>query len=58
MMAARQFRQILTGLHYLHALGVVHRDLKLDNILMAVSCVGGAYEHVCVYYVYLNAYMC
>lgn len=36
-MAARQFRQILTGLHYLHSLGVVHRDLKLDNILMAVS---------------------
>eukprot|EP01031_Cornospumella_fuschlensis_P027097 gene27097-32740_t len=37
VMAARQFRQILTGLHYLHSLGVVHRDLKLDNILMAGS---------------------
>jgi serine/threonine protein kinase len=37
VMAARQFKQILTGCHYLHSLGVVHRDLKLDNILMSGS---------------------
>lgn len=31
------FRQILAGVHYLHASGVVHRDLKVDNILTSGS---------------------
>jgi serine/threonine protein kinase len=37
VIAARQMKQVLAGVHYLHSLGVVHRDLKLENILLSVS---------------------
>ena len=36
VIASRQFKQILQGVHYLHSLGIVHRDLKLENILLSV----------------------
>lgn len=32
------FRQIVSAVHYCHKSGVVHRDLKLENILLDENC--------------------
>ena len=33
--AQRYFYQLITGLHFMHSKGVVHRDLSLENALLA-----------------------
>ena len=35
--ARKYFTQIISGLNYCHSLGVIHRDLKLENILLDSS---------------------
>lgn len=36
-LVARHFKQVLQGVQYLHSMGIVHRDIKQDNILCSVT---------------------
>jgi serine/threonine protein kinase len=46
--AAAIIRQILSGVAYLHAKGIVHRDLKLENMVRAwVLFVCVSFRFVC-----------
>lgn len=33
-LASRLFAQLVSGVHYMHSKGIVHRDLKLENLLL------------------------
>ena len=45
---ARFVRQICMGLHYLHNHGVIHRDVKIDNILLSVRGDGSGHDQTFV----------
>lgn len=45
LVCKRIMREIFTGLSYLHEIGIVHRDIKLDNIMMNVPTLETSIEY-------------
>ena len=43
------FRQIIEALEYIHSKGVIHRDIKLDNILINNANVIKVYTLIIIY---------